>query len=236
VPAPATTLLLEGVELRHDGPISGEATTPTGAALIRVLSEGPPPERWRIVRNAWGAGDRDPDGYPNVLRLLVAEASAEAGIVEIIATDIDDLSPEYVEPLREALFEAGALDCSVWATQGKKGRVALRLEVHVPPGIAEGVVDALFAHSTTGGVRRWFANRSTLPRREIVVELDGSVRVRVKVWDGPFGTRLKPEYGDVVAAAGRLERPALDIAREAERLADIVVRNGNERRNGVKEE
>src|SRR5881394_3989461 len=59
VPAPATAILLEGVELAGDpGPVEGEATTPTGAALVRVLSSGAPPARWRMVRSGWGAGQR----------------------------------------------------------------------------------------------------------------------------------------------------------------------------------
>ena len=105
VPAPATAVLLEGIEIVTDGPVVGEATTPTGAVLLRVLSSGPPPARWRIAgAGAWGAGGRDPEGYPNALRLILAEPAREAGEVVLLSTDLDDLSPEYLEPLREALF------------------------------------------------------------------------------------------------------------------------------------
>lgn len=224
VPAPATALLLEGVELRSGGPVTGEATTPTGATLVRVLSEGPPPPCWRLVASGWGAGERDPEHYPGALRLLLAEAAAEAGVVEVVATDIDDLAPEYVEPLRVALFEAGAVECSVWPTHGKKGRVGMRLEALVAPHHADRVIEALFAHSTTAGIRRWTTTRATLPRRELVVELDGGARVRIKVWGGPSGTRLKSEYDDVIAAASALGRPAWEIAREAERQAEAALR------------
>src|ERR1051325_4840060 len=54
IPAPATAILLEGLEIAPRGPVEGEATTPTGAALLRVLSEGAPPERWRIAGSGWG--------------------------------------------------------------------------------------------------------------------------------------------------------------------------------------
>lgn len=226
LPAPATAWLLEGVEVTRDGPVEGEATTPTGAALLRVLSEGPPPDRWRLVGSGWGAGTRDPKPYPNALRLLLADAAPEAGMVEVIATDVDDLQPEYLEPLREALFEAGALDCVVWATQGKKGRMALRLEALAPPAAAEAVVRALFTHSTTSGLRRWRASRQTLTRREVAVELAPEVRVRVKVTDAPDGARVKPEYQDVLQAATRLNRSALSIAREAARRAEAALHDG----------
>src|SRR5439155_3130138 len=51
VPAPATAILLEGLEIAAGGPVEGEATTPTGAALLRVLASGAPPARWRLVKS-----------------------------------------------------------------------------------------------------------------------------------------------------------------------------------------
>src|SRR4029077_12104467 len=121
---------------------------------------------------------------------------------------MDDLQPEYVEPLREALFAAGALDCAVWTTGGKKGRLSVRLKAQAPPGVADRVIEALFTHSTTAGIRRWSAVRSTLPRREISVEIAPSVQVRAKVVEGPGGTRMKPEFDDVLKAAATLRLPA----------------------------
>ncbi len=223
VPAPATSILLQGVALRASGPVTGEAVTPTGAALIRVLSAGDPPDRWRAVGVGWGAGTRDPGEYPNSLRLILAEAAREMGAVEVVATDIDDLNPEYLEPLRQAVMGAGAVDCVAWATLGKKGRVGLRVEALAPTSEIERVVDALFAHSTTAGIRRWPAVRSTLGREQLVVELGGSRRVRVKVLHGPGGDRIKPEYGDVTKVAAELGVPALDVARQAQRLAETIL-------------
>src|SRR5438477_2330914 len=88
VPAPATAILLEGLELAAGGPVEGEATTPTGAALVRVLAAGAPPERWRLVKSGWGAGQRNPGHYPNALRVLIAEQAAEVGRVTLVATDL----------------------------------------------------------------------------------------------------------------------------------------------------
>lgn len=236
VPAPATAVLLEGLELRHDGPVSGEATTPTGAALLRTLSRGRPPARWRLARSGWGAGTRDPDAYPNALRLLLGDVAAEAGILEVIATDLDDLSPEYLEPARSAVLAAGAVECVAWAVQGKKGRLALRVEALAPADRADAVITALLRHSTTAGIRRTTSARVTLPRREITVELAGGHRVRVKVWRGPDGPRWKAEYDDVAALAGRLDRPAWEVAREAEALAHPLVQNDNARNSRTEEQ
>jgi len=222
VPAPATALLLEGIEIGPNGPVTGEATTPTGAALLRVLSSGPPPSRWRAVTSGWGAGHRDPVEYPNALRLVIAEPAMEAGEVVLLATDLDDLSPEYLEPLREALVAAGALDVQLWTVQMKKGRTGFRLEATVATGDAERVTEALFRHSTTTGVRRWYAERATLSRRTIEVEAAAGMAVRVKVVDAPGGPRVKPEYDDVRTAARRLGRPAHEVAREVQARAELL--------------
>jgi pyridinium-3,5-bisthiocarboxylic acid mononucleotide nickel chelatase len=214
VPAPATSILIEGLEVAANGPVTGEATTPTGAALLRVLSSGPPPARWRAIDGgAWGAGGRNPHSYPNALRLMLASSAPEAGEVVLLSTDLDDLSPEYLEPLREALFAAGALDVQVWATHMKKGRTGFRVEVTAPQE-AEAVAAALFRHSTTSGIRRQVAERVTLARREFEVTSADGTAVRVKVFEGPDGPRLKPEYEDVAAVARRTGRPALEVARD----------------------
>ncbi|MBA3893995.1 MAG: nickel pincer cofactor biosynthesis protein LarC [Gemmatimonadales bacterium] len=215
IPAPATAILLEGLEVSTGGPVVGEATTPTGAVLLRVLSSGAPPARWRIVgAGAWGAGGRDPEGYPNALRLIVAEPSHEAGEIVVLSTDLDDLSPEYLEPLREALFDAGALDVQMWATQMKKGRIGFRVEALVPPAEADRVSDAFMRHSTTAGIRRQTMERYTLPRREVEVDAGQGINVRVKVLDAPDGPRVKPEYDDVAAVALRTGRAAHEVARD----------------------
>jgi uncharacterized protein (TIGR00299 family) protein len=230
IPAPATAILLEGIELAAGGPVEGEATTPTGAALVRVLAAGAPPERWRLVKSGWGAGQRNPGTYPNALRVLVAEQAAEAGRVALLATDLDDMSPEYVEPLRQALVAAGALDVQTWPVQMKKGRSGFRVEVVAPEELGEAVTAALFRHSTTAGVRRWVAERATLARRQVTVELAPQVSIRVKVLEQPGadGVRVKPEYDDVLAAARALGRPPLEVARVAQRDAEALVAKSKE--------
>ncbi|HTC24646.1 MAG TPA: nickel pincer cofactor biosynthesis protein LarC [Gemmatimonadales bacterium] len=223
VPTPATAVLLEGLEIAPNGPVSGEATTPTGAALLRVLSSGAPPARWRAVSaGGWGAGTRNPDHYPNALRLILADPVQEAGDVIVLSTDLDDFNPEYLDPLREALSAAGALDVQVWSTQMKKGRTGFRIEAIVPPEAQDRVTEAFFRHSTTAGVRRTLAERVTLPRHELTLEAGGGT-VRVKVLEGPDGPRVKPEYEDVAAAARRSGRPAHELARELQaRALDLV--------------
>src|SRR2546427_535397 len=126
----------------------------------RLTRAGP-----RMPRPTWGAGQRDPKHYPNALRILIAEQAAEAGRVALLATDVDDMSPEYVEPLRQALVAAGALDVQTWPVQMKKGRSGFRVEVVAPEELAEPVTAALFRHSTTaGGPRRGAGGAALAPR------------------------------------------------------------------------
>jgi hypothetical protein len=162
------------------------------------------------------------------LRVLVAEEAAEAGRVVVLATDVDDMSPEYVDPLRQALAQAGALDVQTWPVQMKKGRPGFRVEVLAPEARVEAVTAALFRHSTTAGVRRWPAERATLERRQVTVQLAPAVSVRVKVLEHADGVRVKPEYDDVLAAAAALGQPPLEVARAAQRDAEALVQQRKE--------
>jgi uncharacterized protein (DUF111 family) len=128
------------------------------------------------------------------------------------------------------------VECFAWAVQGKKGRLSLRVEALAPADLADAVIGALLRHSTTAGIRRTTATRVTLPRHEVEVELAGGHRVRVKVWRGPDGPRWKAEYDDVAAVAGRLDRPAWQVAREAEALARPLVQDDTERYSRTEEQ
>lgn len=141
----------------------------------------------------------------------------------MVVSDLDDLSPEYVDPLREALTAAGALDVHVWTTHTKKGRPSFRIEVTCDTAAEAGITEAFFLHSTTAGVRRAVMERVTLPRRQIEVPASDGGLVKVKVLETPSGPRVKAESDDVRAAATRLGRPALEIAREVELAARAQV-------------
>ena len=216
VPTPATTLLIEGLSIAPNGPVEGEATTPTGATLLRTLVQGgPPPAGWRSLKCGWGAGGRNPPHYPNVLKVLIAESASAPADDEMVmlATDLDDMSPEYVAALRDELAGAGAVDVVAWATQMKKGRIGFRVEALSPAANAAAVTEAFFRHSTTAGVRATQLTRRALPREHWSVEGPGGQAVRVKTIHGPDGPRVKPEYDDVIAVARRTGQPAHEISR-----------------------
>lgn len=213
VPAPATLRLLEGHAVRPGPEGAGELVTPTGAALVRVLSEGPPPIHVPL-RSGYGAGTREFANRPNALRIVLAESSAAGAVVEHLewlATDLDDMSAEHVSNASERLRELGALDVTTTAVQMKKGRMGIRLEVLVRPALARRLEEEMFATTTTLGVRRTSVERRALRREQRTVDVLGHA-VRVKVATLPDGgQRGKPEYEDVQVVSRATGRSLGDV-------------------------
>lgn len=221
VPAPATLKLLEGHRVRPGPPDSGELVTPTGAALVRVLSFGPPPREYTPLRSGFGAGTKDFPGRANALRVVLAEVSPAAGNREhaeslvLIATDIDDMSGEGLSAVADRLRSAGALDVVLIPTLMKKGRPGIRVEILAEAGSAEALEDLLLAESTTIGVRRSSVGRRALPRTRSEVDVLGHT-IAVKLVTLPDGTtRGKPEFEDAQRVAHATGRPLRDILRLA---------------------
>lgn len=214
VPAPATLALLQGLNVRPGPDGSGELVTPTGAALIRVLSVGPPPKSWRPIRTGYGAGTKEFKDRANALRITLAdmdEALEGTEQLVMLACDIDDMSGEYLASLTDDLRGAGALDVVIIPTLMKKGRPGSRVEVLATPAAAAELERHLLTSSTTIGVRRMEVTRRALPREVRNVDVDGQT-IRVKTVTLPDGTkRSKPEFEDVRAAAERLGKPAAKI-------------------------
>jgi hypothetical protein len=206
VPAPATLELLHGLPLTG-ADMSGECTTPTGAAILATLTGGrTAPETFIVTRTGFGAGTRDPEGTPNVLRLISARpaAAGHPTALWLIQADLDDLSPEYAAGARDALLEAGALDAVLLSVSMKKGRQGTRLEVLTTADRMEALERVVFQATSTIGVRKWRVERTELERETVVTEWRGQ-RIRWKRVRLPDGTtRAKPEYEDVLAAARTL--------------------------------
>ena len=220
VPAPATLKLLEGHPVRPGPEQSGELVTPTGAALVRVLSSGPPPREYVPVASGFGAGTKDFKGRANALRVVLAEVGDGASGVETrelvqLACDVDDLSGEYAAATADRLRDAGALDVVLVPTVMKRGRPGVRIEVLAAPGEADRLAGLLLVESTSIGVRRTVVRRDALPRTMRTVRVLGH-DVAVKVVTLPDGrTRAKPEFVDVERVALATGQPVIDIFRLA---------------------
>ena len=167
IPAPATAELLKGVPLAESS-IPHELTTPTGAAIVTTLADrfGPPPSM-TIAEIGYGAGGRDLEEQPNLLRLLVGEAAEGHGAeqVWVLETNLDDITGELIGYATTRLWEAGALDVYATAIQMKKNRPAVKLSVLCRASDVESIEAVLFEETTTLGVRRWPVSRNVLVRR-----------------------------------------------------------------------
>lgn len=231
VPAPAVVELLRGFRVRpEDG--SAELVTPTGAAVISALATpGPPPE---IMPEAigYGAGDRDLDDRPNLLRVLigrrapgrtsasVAPSPIETDEMIVLEANIDDMNPQLFEPAVEALFQAGARDVALLPITMKKGRPAVLLQVIAAPADRERLASRLLRETSTIGVRTYAVSRLTLPRRTRTVETEfGTVRLKVVALPGG-GERATPEYEDCRRLARARGLPVADVHAAALRAAE----------------
>ena len=219
VPAPATLKLLEGHQISPGPDGAGELVTPTGAALVRVLSVGPPPAVYTPVRSGFGAGTKDFAGRANALRIILADVqqATDPGRepLVLLACDVDDMSPEYLAAVADRTRADGALDVVLLPTMMKKGRPATRIEVLCHPLDAERFERLLLTETTSIGVRRSDVTRIALTRTEITVDVLGHA-ARLKIVALPAGgTRAKPEFDDVqriALATGRLPADIYQLA------------------------
>ncbi|HMB69292.1 MAG TPA: nickel pincer cofactor biosynthesis protein LarC [bacterium] len=222
VPVPAVVELVRDVPIvRTD--IVGEILTPTGAALLTTL--GRPMDGAPFVTRAVGVGigHRELAGRPNLLRVTLGEPVAadvpwEADRVDVLETNLDDMSPEAVPGVLEAVLAAGAVDAFLTSVLMKKGRPGQLLTVLAPPDRAADVARVLFRETTTFGVRRHVGDRWILSResRDLASPW-GPVRVKVgQLGDGTV--RVTPEYESCRAIADRTGMPLLAVYRELESI------------------
>ena len=195
-PAPATLELIAaaGAPVVGDKAMyedAGELTTPTGAALITTLADFSRPA-FNVDRVGLGLGTKDPAGFPNALRVWLADlAQAEAassviqGEVVLLETNLDDVSGLVLGYTQERLFAIGALD--VWNTpiQMKKNRPGTILSVLVPKDKEREASELILRETPTLGIRTRPVDRYVADRKMVTIETSlGPVTVKVKLLDG----------------------------------------------------
>lgn len=218
LPAPATLALLQGVPTTSAPIIEGETVTPTGAAILTSLAGGfgPLPEVV-IMGVGYGAGTRDPEGIPNLLRIITGtrERKGENGIW-VLEADVDDMSPELFPYLNQLLLQEGALDASQTPIQMKKGRPGFTIRVLSPESQRERLAQLMLKESTTLGMRMYRVERVTLPREEREVQTRyGPIQIKVAFDHEGRVINLMPEYESCRQAAQRNKVPLKEVYQEA---------------------
>lgn len=200
VPPPAVAELLQGAPV-YSTEIEGELITPTGAAIIAAVCEsfGAIPEM-RIERTAYGAGTRDYKDFPNVLRLILGEVQSpktENQTLNLLETNLDDVSPQILGYVMERAFGLGALDCWFTPIQMKKNRPATLVSVLCSEETKNVLTEFLYTETTTLGVRITEVERNCLPREFVEIETEfGAVAVKIARYNGKI-VNAKPEYEQI---------------------------------------
>ena len=232
-PAPATLELvaLAGAPVAAELPLhqgAGELTTPTGAAIITALARFERPAM-SVTAIGVGLGSKDPEQFPNVVRIWLGDtaesaspvspaAKLQTGVV-LLETNLDDVTGEVLGYAQERLFALGALD--VWHTpiQMKKNRPGIILSALLPENLETAAAELILRETPTLGVRRRPVERYAARRETVAMETpDGAIRVKVKyLAEGAIAAA--PEYEDCRRIALATGRPLLEIYRAAEELA-----------------
>ena len=215
VPPPAVVNLLEGVP-SYSTEITGELLTPTGAAIITTIcSEYGPMPGMIVERTGYGAGTREYEKFPNVLRMIVGEsdpnklaANAAAGSegltfekLVLLETNIDDMPGQVVGFVSEQALALGALDCWITPIQMKKNRPGTLLSLLCPAELRPSMETLLFTETTTLGIRSTTVERRSLPREVHAVETKyGRIEVKTAAYNGTI-VNVMPEYEQVKRTA-----------------------------------
>lgn len=216
VPAPATAELLQGMP-HYRGTVDKEMTTPTGAALLKVLAVPVQeiPAGFTTAKIGYGAGTRDVS-IPNVLRIsigtyedgcLPGEKDAGLETLLMLECNIDDMNPEILPYVLERLLEAGARDAWLQPVIMKKGRPAHMLKALCQEQLQQKLQEIIFMETTTLGIRSYPVTRIALERRWREADTPwGSVRVKEGLLHGQVINSV-PEFEDCKRVARESGQP-----------------------------
>tara|TARA_B100001778_G_scaffold295343_1_gene267531 strand:+ start:1100 stop:2284 length:1185 start_codon:yes stop_codon:yes gene_type:complete len=213
LPAPATIGLLKDCPVTNVSTDS-ETCTPTGAALLVSMAN-----RWGnipsgyIRKSSRGAGTRNPDDYPNVISMVLienAETQTSNTIKYLIATNVDDVTPEILATTIEKLLEEGAEDAWITPIIMKKGRPGQEIKVLCSAGHLQTLQDLLLASTGSLGCRIIQVDKIELARTFETITLHGET-INIKV--GPYGA--KPELKDLQRIAEKTNIPLRQLSDQA---------------------
>jgi pyridinium-3,5-bisthiocarboxylic acid mononucleotide nickel chelatase len=193
LPVPAVKELLKNFPLTVLK-INKELTTPTGAAIVKTLSndfiDKPDVE---VYKKGYGAGTRDLD-IANVLEVVMYDMNLSKDERVLLETNIDDMNPEFYEYIIEKLIKEGAIDAFVRPVIMKKKRPGVLLTVLCKPDVKDKMIGVIFDETTTFGIRINNVSRIKLDREIKKVDTKyGLIEVKIGRYNGIVKT-ISPEY------------------------------------------
>jgi len=209
------------------GNVKEELTTPTGASmlvnLVKECSEFYPPMKIQSI--GYGAGQKDFDGFSNVLKIVrgISSTKLQLDTVKILETNVDDVSGEVLGNMIEKIMAQGAKDVTISSAITKKGRPTNLVSVICDSDTMNSIMDLLVTETGTLGVRVRTSERYIVPRavKTVSVNIQGqSFDVRYKTRDLNNGSHFKIESDDIKEISS-----ALSISfKETEKLLNQEVR------------
>lgn len=246
IPAPATSLLLEGFQCFDDG-LEGERITPTGAAILKHLApaQDTSAAMGSISRSGYGLGKKKFPGISNVLRCLVFDLNVDDLNIDEAPADItswhveqilqlefevDDQTPEELALALDHIRDTrGVLDAIQWVASGKKGRQVFCIRILARPAIQNQLLRLCFQETTTLGIRHQKINRSILPRQDSTVTR-GNAQYNVKLAQRLDQVTVKAEMDDLAKVEGTYSERQ-EIRRKIETEAIRKHRDSNDESN-----
>jgi uncharacterized protein (TIGR00299 family) protein len=217
IPTPATMEILKGYPVVLTD-IPFELTTPTGAAIIKALSLGVlSVEKFQISAIGYGAGERELEQFPNLLRVFIGELEPTVLADEVVSveTNIDNMNPEMYPYVIEKLLAAGVLDAYLIPIIMKKGRPGIILSALAERAQVDKILDIFFHETPTLGVRIQPIDRKKLPRSARQVQTSfGAVTAKVVTLDGR--ERLRVEFEECKRLASEKNLPLAEVYRTLE--------------------
>lgn len=189
-----------------------ELVTPTAAAIIAHFAK-PLPEGYgfRVLASARAVGSQPWHKVPSFFEARLAKTEGEFENVELVETNIDDMTGEELGNLPRILIERGALDAWLENGIGKKGRPMTIVRALCDSDSASAVESAMFEETTTLGVRKMKVRRKVQPRYIATLATSlGDVRVKYELHRIDLA---KPEMADVALLAANASLPILEARR-----------------------
>ena len=199
VPAPATAFILKDIPV-YSNHIKGELCTPTGAALLKhfVNHFGTmPPIKMSAI--GYGMGKKNFEAA-NCVRAILGDSDEKPETILEYTCNLDDISAERIGFAMEQLFAAGAVEAYTIPVTMKKSRPGNLLCVMCRERDKQKILETIFKHTTTLGVRENVSNRYFLERSLETVKTEFG-DIRIKRAEGYGVKREKYEYEDLAAIA-----------------------------------
>lgn len=221
IPPPAVAELLQGIPI-YSTEIQGELCTPTGAAIISTLSEDfGELNDLNIEKIGYGAGTRDYENFPNVIRLMIGETSdsrlkTQDSALMLLETNLDDISPQILGFVMDRAFEFGALDCWFTPIQMKKNRPATMISILCEAEKRQKVTELLYVETTTLGIRVREIERECLERKIVKVQTQfGEIDVKIGFFNGKQVNAM-PEFEQLKRIAVERNLPLKEVRKAVE--------------------